>query len=501
MSGLLRFAFALHIHQPVGNFDHVFREHVDEVYRPFLSETRRRGFRPITLHVSGPLLDWLEDHDAALLDEIGREVADGQIELIGSGRYEPILAALPHSDRIEQVQWMRSALTERFGTAPLGLWLTERVWEQDLAADLSAAGVEYTLLDDRHFLAAGLERDALDRPYSTEADGRRLTLLSIDERLRYLIPFAPVEQIVNFLQARFDDSAHALVLGDDGEKFGGWPGTRRWVYERGWLVSFLDAMERLRADGVVELVTTGDVAHQPSGGLAYPSPGSYREMEGWTLPRAANLELERLRGVVDEKHPSIRGGHWRGFQARYPLSNRMHKSALALSRLCRERGDPLGARRAIGRAQCNDAYWHGVFGGVYLPHLRQAVWRELATAEALLRSGEPLTVEIVDHDYDGLDEVRVHGENLSAVISPARGGGIESLLRLESGENDADVLARHHEAYHGDPGLAPPWEEVRELWSARVDDGEASSPTAETDDGTPSIHDLEPRLRPAPLAI
>ena len=32
----IRFAFGIHLHQPVGNFDHVFAQHVEDVYRPLL---------------------------------------------------------------------------------------------------------------------------------------------------------------------------------------------------------------------------------------------------------------------------------------------------------------------------------------------------------------------------------------------------------------------------------------------------------------------------------
>ncbi len=32
----IRFAFGVHVHQPVGNFDHVIEQHVREAYRPFL---------------------------------------------------------------------------------------------------------------------------------------------------------------------------------------------------------------------------------------------------------------------------------------------------------------------------------------------------------------------------------------------------------------------------------------------------------------------------------
>src|SRR2546429_9697589 len=94
----------------------------------------------------------------------------------------------------------------------------------------------------------------------------------------------------------------------------------------------------------------------------------------------------------------LRGGHWRNFLVKYPEANRMHKKMLALSTLCRDRGDPPGARRAIGRAQCNDAYWHGGFGGLYLPHLRAAIWRNLALPEAEPRRGEGRIVDQLDLD-------------------------------------------------------------------------------------------------------
>src|SRR4029077_2298503 len=130
----VRFVFGVHFHQPVGNFDHVFEQHVRDVYRPFIERLRDREFCPIVLHMSGPLLEWLEAHESAYLDMIGQLAADGRIELLSSGFYEPVLAALPRQDRWEQLAWMREAIQRRYGVEPRGLWLTERVWEPDLAA-------------------------------------------------------------------------------------------------------------------------------------------------------------------------------------------------------------------------------------------------------------------------------------------------------------------------------------------------------------------------------
>jgi hypothetical protein len=454
--GPVRFVFGVHFHQPVGNFDHVFEAHVRDVYQPFLERLAEREFGPITLHVSGPLLEWLEHHAMPVVDRIGRLAADGKIELLLSGFYEPVLIALPRQDRVEQVTWMREALRRRFGVEAVGLWLTERVWEPDLTADLADAGVRYALVDDRHFLVAGFPPERLHTPFWTESDGRRIALLPMHERLRYLIPFKPPADTVAYLRGLREARRPLAVLADDGEKFGGWPGTREWVYERGWLRDFLDAIQEVIAAGEVSLTTpAAALAEIPSGGLAYLPSASYREMEAWALPPAAAARLTALeRDLGPERLAGpdgvlVRGGHWRHFLVKYPEAGRMHRKMLALSSLSRRRGDPPAARRAIGRAQCNDAYWHGVFGGLYLPHLRHAIWEQLAAAERVLRRGEPPAVERLDQDGDGAEELWAHSGRWSALVSPARGGAIEELTLLEAGVNLADVLTRRRETYHG----------------------------------------------------
>jgi len=479
----LRFIFGLHLHQPVGNFDHVMADHVRDVYRPIIERATAAGFFPLTLHVSGPLLEWLEDHDTAWLDMIGRLATDGRLELLLAGFDEPILASLPRPDRLEQIGRMREYLQRRFGVQATGLWLTERVWQPELAADLATAGVEYALVDDRHFLASGFRHDELHRPHHTESDGQRVGLLAIDERLRYLIPFRPPEETASYLKQLRAQGRGLAVLADDGEKFGGWPGTKDWVYGSGWLDNFLKTMESLKTAGEIEL-TTGQRAFRevPSGGLAYLGTASYREMEKWALPPAAQRELTTLEEELGPEQLAaasafVRGGHWHHFLVKYPESNRMHKTMVALSSLSRRRGDPPEARRAIGRAQCNDAYWHGVFGGLYLPHLRNAIWHQLAFAERELRRGEPLAYEELDVDNDGYPELWIHSGQFSALVSPHRGGAVEVLMRFNDLINLADVLTRRRESYHEMP--------------KQQADGHGESKT----DGTASIHDIEKAAR------
>lgn len=495
----LRFTFGVHLHQPVGNFDTVFEEHVAEVYLPFLRRLAERDVFPIALHISGPLLEWMEAHDARYLDLLGPLVAQGQIELLLAGMYEPVLVALPREDRIEQIAWMRDALRRRFGVDARGLWLTERVWEPGLAADLADAGVQFALVDDHHFEVVGFPPERLHAPFWTESGGKRVALFPIDAKLRYLIPFHSPEETATYLRG-LRAAGHGLaVLADDGEKFGGWPGTRERVYGHGWLDQFIDTLHGLADRGEVVLSTFADaLAQVPSGGLAYLPAASYREMEMWSLPAAAAARLEQLEEDLGAERIAgpdgalLRGGHWRNFQVKYAESNRMHKKMLALSALCRRRGDPERARRAIGRGQCNDAYWHGVFGGLYLPHLRQGMWRELARAEALLRADESLGYEMLDLDYDGADEIWVHSPHFSAVVSPARGGAIEELTQLATGINYADTLTRRRESYHR---LREEVHAESDTESCTESDDGAVSINTEDGGAAPSIHDIEQQLR------
>jgi 4-alpha-glucanotransferase len=480
----IRFVFGLHLHQPVGNFDHVFAQHVEDVYRPLLDRLAGRGFLPVVLHLSGPLLEWLENHEPAYLDRLGTLAADGKLEILLAGLYEPVLAALPRVDRIEQIRWMHEAVQRRFGVDARGLWLTERVWEPELAADLADAGVRYALVDDRHFLATGFESARLHAPFWTESDGRRLALFPIDERLRYLIPFRPPEETAHYLRTLRGAGHRLAVLADDGEKFGGWPGTKEWVYERGWLDQFMGTIAGLVESGEVRLSRLDEaLAEVPSNGLAYLPTASYTEMEAWSLPPDAALRLGRLQRDLGEARIAgpdgalVRGAHWRNFLVKYSESNRMHKKMQALSALCRRKGNPVEARRAIGRAQCNDAYWHGVFGGLYLPHLRDAIWRELALAEGELRRGKGLAWEVLDFDGDGYPEIWVHSESFSALLSPVRGAAVEEYTVFHSGINYANVLTRRREAYHD---LA--------LERAAAESGHGHG-------GTASIHDIEEGIR------
>ena len=95
----LRFLLAVHNHQPVGNFESVFARGFEVCYRPFLRAVRTRPSFRFAAHYSGPLLEYMRRRERECWDILTELVRRGQIELLGGGFYEPILAVIPERDR------------------------------------------------------------------------------------------------------------------------------------------------------------------------------------------------------------------------------------------------------------------------------------------------------------------------------------------------------------------------------------------------------------------
>ncbi len=438
-----RLCLCIHNHQPVGNFDHVFLEAINRSYLPFLQTLLDYPRVRISLHTSGPLLEFIEQHHIdAYLDTVRTLVNRGQVELVGGGYYEPVLQLLPERDRVEQIQLMSKELERLFGVRPTGLWMTERVWEPQLARSLALAGARWTLLDDNGFEKAGVSGSDLFHTYVTEEENYPVVLLPILKELRYMIPWSEPEETLNYVRASLDD-AELFVYGDDGEKFGLWPGTYDHVYTDGWLRRFLGALSN--ADDI-ETITAGEAVQlfHPADRIYLPAC-SYEEMEEWSLAATRQHMYRDLRASVGpNERPFVTGGTFRNYLARYDEANRMQKRMLFVGR---ELGNATGeARTHYLRSQCNCAYWHGIFGGLYLPHLRDAVYAELLTAERLLRDRRE-GIWFEDVDGDGRSET-VLTDSDQTVFLRSRGGCLAQWDSLPQQWSWTNVMTRYHEAYH-----------------------------------------------------
>jgi hypothetical protein len=453
MPASLRLVLTLHNHQPVGNFDAVIEQIYRDSYLPFLQVFSRYPSLRISLHTSGPLLEWLAARHPEYLDRLAELAQAGRIEILGGAFYEPILPSIPRRDRRRQIERMNGWLEERFGRPPLGMWLPERVWEQSLASDLAASGIEHIVLDDFHFTSAGLTEDQLHGYYLTEDEGRMIAVFPGSERLRYLIPFAEPEETIAYLRSIAQSHPGGVVVfGDDGEKFGAWPGMQQHVFQEKWLTRFFDVLAA-NSDWLQTTTLAESVNHVAPLGNIYLPDGSYREMIEWS-------SLGEAVTINDKAGRSVPRAAWRNFRVKYPEVNEMYARMLGIShRLQRavkagRRSDLVeAARQELYRGQCNDAYWHGTFGGVYLPHLRQAVFQHLIAADNLLdqadgREGPWVEATIQDLNVDVHKEVMLANDKLVALVSPYRGGQIYEFDVRNICRNLLATMARRPETYH-----------------------------------------------------
>ena len=474
----------IHCHQPVGNFEDVFKWAYDSCYLPFLKAMEKHPRIKFSVHYSGILYDWFIKNRPEIMDLLLNLVQRGQVEILTGGYYEPILPIIPDEDKLGQIEMMNEFIKEKFKISPSGLWLTERIWEPTLPKILAQAGIDYITVDDYHFLSAGIEGDKLFGYYLTEEEGDKLKVFPINKELRYLIPFKMPEETINYLRSIATEKGdRAAILADDGEKFGVWPGTYKWVYEDGYLEKLLSCLDE-NLDWIIPMKFSDYVEDYPSSGRTYLPTASYFEMMEWSLPSDQQIKLKKIKeemkqsGKYDEYNKFLRGGFFRNFFVKYPESNNMHKKMLLVSKklgAVRDSNPSSDRKKLIKEAeknlykgQCNCAYWHGIFGGLYLSNLRNAIYEHLIRAENILQRlqrGDKKYTEllITDFDKEGNEEILLSNPYLNMYFSPQEGGALFEMDYKPKEFNCMNVLTRRKEAYHesilnGETGNAPPKE-------------------------------------------
>jgi alpha-amylase len=295
-------------------------------------------------------------------------------------------------------------------------------------------GVEYAILDDHHILNAGVNEKEVCRPFRVRGRKGALTLLPALRELRYMMPFRPPGAVAGHLKERAEKAPEGhgcFIFADDGEKFGAWPRTYRWVHKRGWLDSFF------------ELLNSG-------------STGLKTLLCSEVLDKTEPVELK---GIPPSGYPEIMDwsdGDFLNFLDKYPEAARMRERMLAVSERIsgyeRSGGQDRGAAGELMKAQTGCAYWHGTFGGVYLPHMRDGVYRHLIRAENILdraASGAAGVVAAVETDRaDGERVTRLRNRHLDVFMRAAGGGVVYELDDKKRCSNLFNSMTRVREGYH-----------------------------------------------------
>ena len=431
------FVFILHFHQPHGQLKYVNERVFENSYSMLLEVLKDYSDLKFTVHISGPLLLYLKEHHEEWLEEIFKLGDIGTLEFMAGTISEAILPLVPSEMRVKHITKYIEFFEELSGVRPVGFWLPERVWEPWLPEVLSKAGIEYVVVDDAVLRKTGLSAEKARYAWLTEESGYPVKVLFIDERLRYTLPWDHPSRVIEYMASASLDDSSLLVWGSDAEKFGEWMERDR---SEAWLRDFL---ARLRGEKRVVMVHPTEYLREHGvKGYLYLDTGSYDKMLEWS------------------------GGFFRNFLVKYAESNNMHKKALWVKRKLEEAGEkPDTMPLDYYLAYSNDAYWHGLFGGIYLPHLRQAVYESLIKAERVAEenmgyydSNEVKRI-LVDFDYDGREELLVETKQYNLYVKPSDGGTLFEYDVKSPGleHNLQDTMTRYKEPYLEGTWFNPDW--------------------------------------------
>ncbi|TFG25599.1 MAG: DUF1925 domain-containing protein [Promethearchaeota archaeon] len=486
---IINLPIVFHFHQPVDNYPWVFEDVYEKSYEPLIKSIFQFPDLKVTLHFSGNLLEWFIDNKPEFISLIKKMAKRGQIEIIGGGFYEPIYSIIPVRDSIAQMRKLSDLIKKEFGLEVKGVWLSERVWEPNYPSFLCEVGYKYVIVDDNHFRATGISQEDTLYSYITEDEGKSLRVFPINEPLRYLTPWKPTTFSIDYLKSVADEKGDRIaLLISDAEKMGVWGTTHQICYVDGeghqegddgkaFIPTFFKHV--VMTDWINSITLSECVNKFTAKGLVYLPTSSYDKMEEWVLLTPIRKKFAALRKKwkddpnKQDEYMFLKGGFWRYFLVKYPESNNMHKKMLYVreklislentlyknSKFTKYEGEIAKIWDEIYKAQCNDCYWHGLFGGVYLQFLRFSVYNHLINAENLINSinqkvhslpNKYISIIPLDFNKDSKEDIIIESELLNIYLNPSDGGTIFEIDYKPKSYNILNTLTRWPEAYHDD---------------------------------------------------
>lgn len=439
----LNLLICLDIQATVFDDDERLEDLTKDVLLPIIQRLRQSSQLKCGIHLSARLMHWLVRRQPERWAELQQLVKTRRLELFGGGFYDPILAAIPEHDAAGQLQLTANFFREQFGESPAGAWLVGRAWDPALPGLFSRAGISYTLVDEKNFLAARLERDELDGYYMAERDGFALAVFPILAQLQRKLPEGDRAGIVQQFRQFMDRHQ-----------------------ERKALLAFDDLATREDAQRIVDLM---DACQQENHWIKMRTCAEMMDRDD-PVSRVYLPSITHPFGLDD----TLQGLGWTRFLVQYPEINNLHKRMLMTSyRVQRMRGGVREAarrgqnpkeqesRRArleractqLWQAQTNVAYWHGEQLGCYDPWIRHQTSGNLLTAgrlanQVLDQAHDGPIVRSLDLDCDGNPELVVKTKPIGAVISPSRGGCLTALDLSERDLALGEVIRRYEEPCH-----------------------------------------------------
>jgi hypothetical protein len=424
----------------------------------------------LNFHWSGTLLTAMRWWHPEMIVALGDRLLRGEWEILASTHAQSVPYTGPPVLNRLALGVHRSLLHAAFPeVVPRGYWIAERSWRPSLAAEITAAGLEYTLVEDRTLAAAGCT-DLLRPRRLTAKGGRDLTIISDCEAFKHLFNFAiwtgdfdPM--FAHLRKVRDEESARPMpplvTWAEDAEAVGLWAVERGCPPQITWenLDRLLTAIE---AEPGVQLTCLGEFVDR----FADKIPRERR--------RIADGQATWMRASLADAHlPYHEEGYrdWFDFNRRAPkirwLRPQLARAARAVFAF--EPRTEAQHRLALHAAFALAANTYE-FGCIGIGGKRGELWdrhRIAALPLAIASGAAPEESKVVDLNRDGVKEAVLVSPNLISLWS-RRTGALLHLFDRETGDElvGNELAAEHLRGEGHNEEHISEWKAPQRVWSA-----------------------------------
>jgi len=269
----------LHIYQPPWQTMDVLDRIINTSYSYILNSLEKENRIKISLNVSGSLVEHLvREKRFDLIERIRALVNKGQIELVATAMYHPLLPLIPIKEVIRQIklneefnsryfkeEWLMAG--SRYGGR--GFYLPEIAYSNEVAKVISDLGYAWITIDE----TAIVNKDQLDWNKSYVVKGTKLKLLIRNRRLH------PISKL-----SLHSGPENYLVTVTDGEIYGDHPNENLW-----WSIRWNEVSPELMTaeDNDFNSLTVGEYLNEISG----PSQELDLKSSNWEMTKAEEEKL------------------------------------------------------------------------------------------------------------------------------------------------------------------------------------------------------------------
>ncbi|MCH7759667.1 hypothetical protein IID20_04910 [Patescibacteria group bacterium] len=150
---MIRWANLLHFYQPPGQKKEIINQVVNESYDKILAILEAQPKAKISLNICASLTEQLVEYGhQEIIARIKKLAETGQVELVGSAKYHPILPLLSKSEIIRQIKLNENLNQKYFGKIwrprPKGFFLPELAYNKATARIIQNLGYQWIILDE-----------------------------------------------------------------------------------------------------------------------------------------------------------------------------------------------------------------------------------------------------------------------------------------------------------------------------------------------------------------